>query len=351
MDKAGLAGYLARAISRAPPRPSSERPMHNGLVTVFGGSGFVGRQVVRALADAGWRIRVPMRRPHLGHELRVVGTVGQVQLMQANLRFPDSVGRALDGADACVNLVALLFESGNQTFEALHVDGAESIASACAARGITNFAHISAIGADVQSKSDYARTKALGEERIRALVPSADILRPSIIFGEGDGFFTRFASLAQLAPALPLIGGGKTRFQPAYVGDVADAVATVVQRGTTGTTYELGGPRQYSFRELMAFTLDAIDKRRFLVPVPWFAAAPMGLAGELSGKLPFVAPFLTRDQVENLKADNVVSGDHPGFAELGIAPSTIEAIVPDYLERFRKYGQFHEERSPVHYRS
>ena len=325
--------------------------MHNGLVTVFGGSGFVGRHVVRALAEAGWRIRVPMRRPHLGHELRVIGTVGQVQLMQANLRFPDSVDRALDGADACVNLVALLFETGNQTFEALHIDGAESIARACAERGITNFAHISAIGADVSAKSDYARTKGEGERRIREYVPTADILRPSIIFGEGDGFFTRFASMAQLAPALPLIGGGKTRFQPAYVGDVAEAVAAVIQRGTTGTTYELGGPRDYTFAELMRFTLDAIGKRRLLLPVPWFAAAPMGLAGELSGKLPFVEPFLTRDQVENLKVDNVPSGEHPGFAELGISPSTVEAIVPDYLERFRKYGQFHDERSPAAYRS
>jgi NADH dehydrogenase len=320
--------------------------MHNGLVTVFGGSGFVGKQVVRALVRDGWRVRVAMRRPHLGHELRVPGNVGQVQLMQANLRFPESVNAALDGADACVNLVALLFESGKQTFEALHIDGADTIASACAARGITNVAHVSAIGADTDAKSDYARTKGVGETRIKAHVPSADILRPSIIFGEGDGFFTRFASMAVMAPALPLIGGGNTVFQPAYVGDVAKAVATVIKQGTTGQIYELGGPRRYSFEELMKFTLDAIDRRRFLVPVPWFAAGSMGFAGELIGALPFVDPFLTRDQVENLKVDNVASGDYPGFAELGIQPDTIEAIVPDYLERFRKYGQFHEVRSP-----
>ena len=324
--------------------------MHNGLVTVFGGSGFVGRHVVRALARDGWRIRVPMRRPHLGQDLKVAGTVGQVQLMQANLRFPESVDRALDGADACVNLVALLFETGKQTFEALHVDGADAIARSCAARGIANVAHISAIGADVEAASDYARTKGEGELRIREHVPTADILRPSIIFGEGDGFFTRFAGLAGFAPALPLIGGGKTRFAPAYVADVADAVAAVLKRGTTGTTFELAGPAEYTFKELMQFTLKTIDKRRLLLPVPWFAAGPMGFMGELAGSAPFVEPFLTRDQVENLKVDNVPSGDHPGFAELGIEPSTIEAIVPDYLERFRKYGQFHDVRSPAPYR-
>ncbi|GLQ20881.1 complex I NDUFA9 subunit family protein [Algimonas porphyrae] len=324
--------------------------MHNGLVTVFGGSGFVGRHVVRALVADGWRVRVATRRPHLSPELRVNGMVGQVQLVQANLRFPESVDAALDGADACVNLVALLHESGRQTFDALHVEGADAIATACANRGITNLAHISAIGADTASASDYARTKGDGEARIRDRVPSADILRPSIIFGEGDGFFTRFAAMANMAPALPLIGGGDTAFQPAYVGDVAKAVATVIRLGTTGTTYELAGPQTYSFKQLMRFTLDAIDRRRLLVPVPWFASGALGFMGEMSGALPFVTPFLTRDQVENLKVDNVASGDHPGFAALNIAPDTIEAIVPDYLERFRKYGQFHDTRSPAKYR-
>lgn len=320
--------------------------MHNGLVTVFGGSGFVGKQVVRALVKDGWRVRVPMRRPHLGHELRVLGAVGQVQLVQANLRFPQSVAAALDGSDACVNLVALLHESGQQTFEALHVDGARTIAQACVERGIKNMAHISAIGADPSATSDYARTKGEGEAIIKSALPTADILRPSIIFGEGDGFFTRFADLAVKAPALPLIGGGETKFQPAYVGDVADAVARVVKAGTSGQTYELAGPHTYSFTELMRFTLEAIDRSRLLLPVPWFAATPMGFLGELSGSLPFVEPFLTRDQVENLKVDNVASGDHPGFEALNITPDTIEAIVPDYLERFRKYGQFHEARIP-----
>jgi len=320
--------------------------MHNGLVTVFGGSGFVGKQVVRALVRDGWRVRVPMRSPHLGHELRVLGNVGQVQLVQANLRYPHSVDLALDGADACVNLVALLHESGSQTFEAIHVEGAHAIASACAARGITNMAHISAIGADTESDSDYARTKGEGEAVIRDHLPSADILRPSIIFGEGDGFFTRFAAMSVMSPVLPLIGGGETKFQPAYVGDVADAVAKVIKAGTRGQTFELAGSQTYSFEQLLRFIISVVDRRRLLVPVPWFAAAPMGLAGEIFGALPFTTPFLTRDQVTNLKTDNVASGDHPGFAELGITPDTIEAVVPDYLERFRKYGQFHDVRSP-----
>ncbi|MGB6229821.1 MAG: complex I NDUFA9 subunit family protein [Litorimonas sp.] len=324
--------------------------MHNGLVTVFGGSGFVGRHVVRALVRDGWRVRVAVRRPHLAPELRVGGMVGQVQLVQANLRFPESVDRALDGADACVNLVALLFEAGRQTFESVHVGGAETIASACAARGIVNLAHVSAIGADVEAGSEYSRTKGEGERRIREHVPTADILRPSIIFGEGDGFFNRFASMARFAPALPLIGGGETKFQPAYVADVADAVAAVLLKGTSGATYELAGPTTYSFAELMRFTLATIDRRRFLAPVPWFAAQPMGFFGEIAGSLPFVEPFLTRDQVETLKVDNIASGDHPGFETLDIMPSTIEAIVPDYLERFRRYGQFHEVRSPAKYR-
>lgn len=317
--------------------------MHNGLVTVFGGSGFLGRSVVRALTADGWRVRVAMRRPHLGHELRVMGDVGQVHLMQANLRYPSSVEAALDGADACVNLVALLFERGAQTFEALHVEGAETIARACAARNIKTMAHVSAIGADIEAKSNYSRTKAKGEERIRVHVPSADILRPSIIFGEGDGFFTRFASMASLAPALPLIGGGETRFQPVFVGDVAKAIAGVIRQGTSGETYELGGPQTYTFRQLMDFTLGAINKRRFLLPIPWAVAAPMGWIGEVSGITPLFDPFLTRDQVEDLKTDNIVTDGAKGFAELGIRPDTIEAIVPAYLERFRKYGQFHED--------
>ena len=319
--------------------------MTKGLITVFGGSGFLGKYVIRELVKEGWRVRVPVRRPHTAQELKVIGNVGQVQLVQANLRFEKSVEHAVAGSDAVINLVALLFEEGKQSFESLHVRGAETLAKAAAAQGITNFVQVSAIGADAESDSDYSRTKAEGEQAVRAAIPTADIMRPSIIFGAEDQFFNRFAAMAQLAPALPLMGGGDTKFQPVYVGDVAQAIAKVVTQGTSGKTYELGGPRIYSFKELMQFMLETIDRKRFLAPIPWFAANMMGFAGELSGYAPFVKPFLTRDQVKNLKIDNVVADDALSFAELGIRLETIEAIVPTYLGRFRKYGQFHEKRA------
>ena len=318
--------------------------MNKGLVTVFGGSGFIGRYVVRALARDGWRVRVAMRRPHTGQDLRVLGTVGQIQLVQANVRFKKSVERAVEGADAVINLVAVLYEEGKQSFEGLHVNGANNVAEAAASAGITNFAQVSAIGADANSDIDYARTKALGEAAVKAAVPSADILRPSIVFGAEDQFFNRFASMATLPGmfALPLLGGGDTKFQPVYVSDVADAIAKVIYQGTKGDIYELGGPRVYTFKELMSFLLKTIDRKRLLLPVPWFGANMMGFIGEVSGALPFVAPFLTRDQVKNLKVDNIVSESAKGFDSLGIQLETIECIVPDYLERYRKYGQFHE---------
>ncbi|WP_416876746.1 complex I NDUFA9 subunit family protein [Litorimonas sp.] len=316
--------------------------MKNGLVTVFGGSGFLGKHVVRALVAKGYRVRVPMRRPHIGMDLRVIGNVGQVQLVQANLRFEKSVQRAVEGSDAVINLVAVLYEAGQQSFEALHVRGAETLAKAVAAEGITNFVHVSAIGADKDSQSEYARTKGEGEEIVREHVPTVDIVRPSIIFGNEDEFFNRFASMAQLSPALPLIGGGKTKFQPVYVADVADAIARRVEAEASAQTYELGGPEIYSFKELMQFMLETIGKKRLLVPVPWFAANMMGFGGEMVGAMPFLEPFLTRDQVENLKNDNVVGQDVQGFADLGIKPETIEAIVPSYLIKYRKYGEFHQ---------
>lgn len=316
--------------------------MKNGLVTVFGGSGFLGKHVVRALVAKGYRVRVPMRRPHIGMDLRVIGNVGQVQLMQANLRFEKSVQRAVEGSDAVVNLVGVLFETGQQSFESVHVRGAETLAKAVAAEGLTNFVHVSAIGADKNSQSEYARTKAEAEDVIREHVPTADILRPSILFGNEDEFFNRFATMAQLSPALPLIGGGKTKFQPTYVADVADAIAKRVEAETSAQTYELGGPQVYSFKELMQFMLETIAKKRLLVPVPWFAANMMGFGGEMVGALPFFEPFLTRDQVKNLKNNNVVAEGSQGFAELGIAPETIEAIVPSYLIKYRKYGEFHQ---------
>ncbi len=319
--------------------------MSKGLVTVFGGSGFLGKHVVRALVKQGWRVRVPVRRPHTAQELKVIGNVGQVQLMQANIRFPKSVERAVEGADAVINLVALLAEAGKQNFEAVHVRGAENIARAAAAAGIRNFVQVSAIGADSESESDYSRTKGEAEAIVSQIIPRADIMRPSVLFGPEDAFFNRFAAMSQIAPALPLMGGGETKMQPVYAGDVAAAIAKVVGQGTTGKTYELGGPRVYSFKELMQFTLDAVDRNRFLAPVPWFAASALGFVGELSGKLPFVEPFLTRDQVIDLKSDNVVADDALGFAELGLKLETLEAIVPSYLERYRKNGQFHEGRA------
>lgn len=318
--------------------------MTKGLITVFGGSGFLGKYVIRELVKEGWRIRVPVRRPHTAQELKVIGNVGQVQLVQANLRYEDSVKQAVAGSDAVINLVALLFEEGKQSFESLHVQGAATLAKAAAAQGISNFVQVSAIGADAESDSDYSRTKAEGEQAVRAAIPTADIMRPSIIFGAEDQFFNRFAAMAQLAPALPLLGGGDTVFQPVYVGDVAQAIAKAVSKGSSSKAYELGGPRTYTFKELMQFMLETIDRKRFLVPVPWAAANMMGALGEISGMAPFVKPFLTRDQVKNLKVDNVVADDALGFEDLDIRLETIEAIVPTYLARFRKYGQFHEKR-------
>lgn len=319
----------------------------SNLVTVFGGSGFLGRYVIRALVAKGWRVRAAVRNPHTAHELKVIGDVGQVQLMQANLRFPNSVTQAVQGADAVVNLVGVLFEAGRQSFEALHATAPDTIGAACTAANIRNVCHVSAIGADVDSESDYARTKGEGESNLRALIPTADILRPSIVFGTEDEFFNRFAKMTAFAPALPLIGGGQTKFQPVFVEDVAMAVAESVTRGTTGTTYELGGPKTYTFKELLRFMLDTIDKKRLLLPVPWFAANMMGFGGELSGALPFVEPFLTRDQVKNLKVDNLVAEDAVGFEAFNIQPKTVEAIVPTYLAKYRKYGEFYEKREAI----
>lgn len=317
--------------------------MDIGLVTVFGGSGFLGKHVVRALVKEGWRVRVPMRRPHTGQDLRVIGNVGQVQLVQANLRFKNSVERAVAGSDAVINLVGVLYEEGRQDFHALHTVGAATVAEAARDAGISNMVHLSSIGASPDSESEYARSKAAGEEAVREAMPGATIVRPSILFGPEDSFFNRFAALSTMAPALPLIGGGDTRLQPAYAGDVAEAIAKIVGQGSAGELYELGGPKAYSFKELMQFTLDVVDRNRMLLPLPWFVGNVLGFMGELSGWLPFVKPFLTRDQVASLREDNVVGEDAKTFADLDIDLETIEAIVPAYLERYKKYGQFHEK--------
>jgi uncharacterized protein YbjT (DUF2867 family) len=314
--------------------------MASDVIVVFGGSGFVGRYVVRALAKAGKRVRVAMRRPHLAVDLRVMGDVGQIQLVQANVRNAASVARAMEGADGVVNLVGILFEKGKQTFDSTQLDGAQTIAEEAKKVGITRYVHMSAIGADTGSKSNYGRTKGQAEEAVKALVPSATILRPSIVFGPEDDFFNRFAAMARITPALPLIGGGQTKFQPVYVGDVADGVLKALDTG--GGIYELGGPRIYSFKELLAYITAQIERPRFLAPLPFFAAELMGNVLDGVFRLnPFAGPPLTGDQVKMLKADNVVSADAKGFADLGITKlESVEAIVPTYLVRFKPYGQF-----------
>ncbi|MAC89545.1 complex I NDUFA9 subunit family protein [Maricaulis sp.] len=320
--------------------------LRDEIITVFGGSGFVGRHVVRALAKAGYRVRVATRRPHLAQDLRVMGVVGQVQLVQANLRVAASVERALDGASGVVNLVGVLNESGHQTFSRLHAVGTATIAQAAAGMGIERMVQISAIGASADSASRYARTKAEGEAAVLAAMPDATILRPSIVFGTEDSFFNRFAAMARFVPALPLFGGGKTRFQPVFAGDVGKAVLAAFERSDTrGQTYELGGPGVYTFEELMRFILDEIDRPRFLLPLPWAIGKVIATVSELVGALPLMPVLITRDQLIQLQSDNVVADDAKGLADLGIAGETVEAIVPGYLERYRRYGQFHERQA------
>jgi uncharacterized protein YbjT (DUF2867 family) len=316
-----------------------------GLVTVFGGSGFVGRHVVRALAKQGWRVRVAVRRPDLAGHLQPMGGVGQIMPLQANLRYPDSIMRAVQGADAVVNLVGILFESGRQSFDTVQTEGPRAIAMAAAKAGIGNVVHLSAIGADAQSPAAYARSKAAGEAAVLEHVPSAIIMRPSIVFGPEDNFFNQFATLARYLPALPLIGGGETKFQPVYVGDVAEAVArALVGKAKPGTVYELGGPDVRSFRQILEYILAETGRKRPLVPIPFPIAE---LQGKILGMLP--KPLLTRDQVLMLKNDNVVSQTamHEGrtLEGLGIKPDSVEAIVPSYLYRFRAAGQFEREKS------
>jgi uncharacterized protein YbjT (DUF2867 family) len=300
------------------------------LVTVFGGSGFVGRYVVQRLAHRGWRIRTAVRRPVDAEFLRTYGDVGQVGLVQANIRDDASVAAAVAGADAVINLCGLLHESGKQTFAAVHAIGAARVARAAQAAGVKRLAQISAIGASETSTAEYARTKAAGEAAVRAAFPDAIVMRPSIVFGPEDTFFNRFGSLARFLPVLPLIGGGETKFQPIYVRDLAAAIVTAIEGGAA-PVYELGGPRVYSFRQLMEYILAQIERKRLLVPLPYEIASFEARFLEL---LP--NPLLTRDQVEMLKYDNVVSPGMPGLKELGIDPTAVEAIVPTYLRRYRR---------------
>jgi NADH dehydrogenase len=310
------------------------------LVTVFGGSGFLGRSVVRALCKRDYRVRVAVRRPQLAGHLQPLGRVGQIHAVQANLRYPASVEAAMRDADVAINLVGILAPSGAQTFDAVQAKGADTVAKAASAAG-ARMIHVSAIGADENSPSHYARAKAAGEKAVLAALPSAIIMRPSIVFGPEDQFTNRFAALARMAPALPLIGGGITKMQPVYVGNVATAVADAVDgKAKPGATYELGGPEVLTFREIIEAILEITDRKRALVSLPF------GLAKLQALFLQFApgALKLTPDQVELLKTDKVVSDAAKAagltLQGLGITPDSMEAIAPQYLWRFRPMGQF-----------
>ncbi|MGK9235122.1 complex I NDUFA9 subunit family protein [Inquilinus limosus] len=305
-------------------------------VTIFGGTGFIGRYVAQLLAQRGWRIIVASRHPDRALPLKTAGAVGQVVPVFADIRDEGSVAAAVAGADAVVNLVGILFERGKQRFDAIHAEAAGRVARAAAAAGAGRVVHISAIGASADSPSAYARSKAAGEAAVRAAFPGAAILRPSIVFGPEDGFFNLFATLARTAPFLPVFGGGTTRFQPVYVRDVAAAVvACLEQDGTAGQTYELGGPRVYTFRELMELTLKQTGRKKRLVSLSWGVAS---LEARLFSLLP--KPLLTPDQVAQLKIDNVVAPGAKTLADLGISPTPAELILPSYLDRYRPGGRF-----------
>jgi len=313
------------------------------LITVFGGSGFLGRHLVRALARRHYRIRVAVRRPDLAGHLQPLGRVGQIHPVQANVRHAESVEAAVRGADVVINLVGILFERGRQRFEAVQSYGAEQVALAASAHG-ARMVHVSAIGADEHSASGYARAKAEGEKAVIAARPDAVVVRPSIMFGPEDDFFNKLAAMARMLPALPLVGGGATKFQPVFVGDVAEAIARAVDGDAKpGTVYELGGAEVRTFKELMEFVLETIERRRFLIPIPFALAKLQATFLQFMPK-----PLLTPDQVELLKTDNIVSAaaqtEGRTLNGLGIEPTTMATIVPSYLWRFRKTGQFRTGR-------
>lgn len=325
----------------------TSRLEQGSLVVVFGGSGFVGRHAVRALARQGWRVRAAVRRPDLAGHLQPMGAVGQIQPVQANLRFPDSVRRAVEGAQAVVNLVGILAKSGPQTFEAVHVEGARTVAAAARDAGAKTLVHVSALGADRRAKSNYARTKAAGEAAVLKEFPEAVILRPSLVFGPEDQLFNRFAEMAQMAPLLPLIGGGRTRLQPVYAGNVGAAIAAACAgKAAGGKIYELGGAEIITFRQLLDRAQAWSGRKRPYLRIPFWAAK---LGALLTAPLPNGLRPLTVDQIRMLQSDNVVSqaaqAEGRTLAAFGIEhPHTLEAVVPAYLERFQPHGQF------AHYR-
>jgi len=311
------------------------------LVTIFGGSGFVGRYIARRMAKEGWRVRVAVRNVNEAMFVRPYGVVGQVEPVFCNIRDDDSVAMVTNGADAVVNCVGVLDETGKNTFAAVQAEGAARIARIAAAEGITRMVHISAIGADADAKATYSRTKAAGEAGVLEHMPGAVILRPSIIFGAEDAFFNRFAGMTRFGPVLPVIGAD-TKFQPVFVDDVAAVATKAVLGNVPAGIYELGGPDVHTFRELMQQMLAEIRRRRLIVNTPFWAARVMAFAFGVLRTLSFglIKGPVTKDQVINLAVDNVVSQDAKGFADLGMQPTAMEAVLPDYLWRFRPSGQY-----------
>ena len=311
------------------------------LVTIFGGSGFVGRYVAYRMAQAGWRVRVACRRPEAAGFVRTYGVVGQVEPVMCNIRNDASVRAVTHGSDAVVNCVGTFDRSGKNNFNAVQDDGATRIARIATEEAIAHLVHLSAIGADVNGASLYAKSKGRGERGILEHFPDAVILRPSIVFGPEDQFFNRFAGMTKMGPALPVVGAD-TRFQPVYVGDVADAAAIAAQGKAAPGIYELGGPDVHTFRELMQMMLDVIRRRRLIINIPFLPASLLGVLMEAGQTmtLGLLPAQITRDQVASLKSDNVVPDGARGFADLGIQPTAMEAVLPDYLWRFRPSGQY-----------
>ncbi|MEM9011848.1 MAG: complex I NDUFA9 subunit family protein [Pseudomonadota bacterium] len=314
------------------------------IATVFGGSGFIGRYVTRRLAKAGWRVRVAVRRPNDAHFVRTYGVVGQVEPVQANIRDDASVRAAIQGANAVVNCIGILFPDGKNRFDAVQAEGPGTLARVASEAGVARFVHVSAIGADAESESDYARTKAAGEAAVHQHFPTAVILRPSIVFGVEDQFFNRFAAMARFSPGLPVVGP-ETRFQPVYVDDVAAAVEVAVGGAAAAPVYELGGPEVATFGDLMRRMLSIIGRRRALITVPFWIARIQGRVLDLLPTVTFgLVPnsLLTLDQVRLLARDNVASPDLPGLEAIGVTPTPMEAVLERYLYSYRPYGQYSE---------